>query len=111
MAKSEGDCGANNIASGLLKDFQQRGWFSSPNFGDLSLIVDNCRGQNKNKHIVRFLMWLVETRVFKRIELCFLIKGHTQNACDRMLNLVKSGYHKKNLCMYNELFNTVNESE
>eukprot|EP00957_Ditylum_brightwellii_P071640 5446113-Ditylum_brightwellii.AAC.1 len=62
----EADRGANNITSCLLYEFQLQGWLSQTNYGDLIIIANNCRGQNKNKHVVRFLMWLVEARFFPK---------------------------------------------
>ena len=107
----EGDRGANNICSCLLKDFKHRGWLNRQNYGDLTIIADNCGGQNKNKHVVRFLMWLVEMGFFPQVRLFFLVKGHTKNACDRMFNLVKLGYHKRNTYTYNQLYDCINENE
>ena len=69
--EGEGDRGANNITSCLLKDFKVRGYFDAPNYGDITIIADNCGGQNKNKVVVRFLMWLVETKIFPMVQLIF----------------------------------------
>ena len=69
----EGDRGANKITYCLLNDFQRRG-FSSLNYGDLTLIADICGGQNKNKYAVRFLISLVETKLFLKITLLFSVK-------------------------------------
>lgn len=109
--EGDGDRGANNITSCLYKDFAYRGFFNSRQYGDLTIIADNCGGQNKNKVVVRFFMWLMETKVFPRVRLFFLIKGHTKNACDRLFNLVKLDYHRKNVYTYDELFKTIDENE
>ena len=93
----EGDRGANNIASCLLMDLKRRGWLNGPNFGELTYIADNCGGQNKNKVVVRFLMWLVKNKIFPRVKIFFLVKGHTKNSADRMFNLLKHGYHKRDI--------------
>ena len=58
--KFEGDRGANNIVSCLLRDLKLRDLFDRPNYGELIYIADNCAGQNKNKIALRFLMWLAE---------------------------------------------------
>ena len=107
----EGDRGANNIASCLLMDLKRRGFFDRPNYGELTYIADNCGGQNKNKIVVRFLMWLVENKVFPRVRLFFLVKGHTKNAADRMFNLLKNSYHNKDLFSYEQLHATLNENQ
>ena len=56
-------------------------------------------------------MWLVETKVFLKINLLFLVKRHTKSACDRIFNSIKKGHHARNACAYDELAPTVNERE
>jgi len=107
----EGDRGANNIASCLLMDLKKRGWLSSPNYCELTYIADNCGGQNKNKVVIRFLMWLVENKIFPQVKIFFLVKGHTKNAADRLFNLLKLTYHKRNIYTYDSLYNVLNENE
>ena len=107
----EGDRGANNIASCLLLDLKGRGWFNTPNYSDLTYIADNCGGQNKNKVVVRLLMWLVENRVFPRVRIFFLVKGHTKNAADRMFNLLKTQYHRKDIFSYDQLHATLDMNQ
>ena len=109
--EGEADRGANNICSCLLKDFKSRGFLDQENYGSLTIIADNCGGQNKNKHVVRFLMWLVEMHYFPEINLFFLVKGHTKNACDRLFNLVKLDYHKQNTFIMEELLECLNKNE
>eukprot|EP00957_Ditylum_brightwellii_P175928 13396313-Ditylum_brightwellii.AAC.1 len=43
-------------------------------------IADNCGGQNKNQDVIRFHAWLAEAEYFKRVNIVFLVKGHTKNA-------------------------------
>ena len=83
----EGDRGSNNIVSCLLMDLKNRGWMNTPNYSELTYIAEICGGQNKHRVVVRFLMWLVENKVFPKITLFFLVKGHTKNAacCDFFL--------------------------
>ena len=111
--EGEADRGANNICSCLLKYFQKKGWLHKKNsrYTELTIVADNCGGQTKNKHVVRFQMWLVEAGYFAKIVLLFLVKGHTKNACDRMFNLVKLGYHKKNTYTYSQLLDCMNEHD
>ena len=109
--EGEGNRGANNICSCLLKDFTARVFFVQKNYSSLTIIADNCGDQNKNKHVVRFLMWMVEMEYFAKITLFFLIKGHTKNVCDRMFNLLKLGYHRKDIFTMDELCDCVNEND
>ena len=44
----------------------------------LILHADNCAGQNKNCYTIWFLNWLVLNDFFKRVELRFLVAGHTK---------------------------------
>eukprot|EP00957_Ditylum_brightwellii_P134810 10278462-Ditylum_brightwellii.AAC.1 len=44
----EGERGANNIASCLMKDLQLRGLFLQPNHGQLTYIADNCGTYKKH---------------------------------------------------------------
>ncbi len=69
----------------------------------LDLITNNCTGQNKNKTMVKFLFWLVESGHCKQVSLIFLIKGHTKNICDRFYNLLKHTYHNVNIYTEAEL--------
>ena len=108
--EQDGDRGANNICSCLWKYFHMRGWLKK-NYSDLCIVADNCGGQNKNRIVVRFLMWLVEMGYFPRIRLIFLVKGHTKNSCDRLFNLLKLSYHRKNVYTYDTLVEIINNNK
>ena len=56
--------------------------------------MDNCVGQNKNYMIIRSAALCIEM-VWEKVNLIFLIKGHTKNACDRNFNLLKSDWRKR----------------
>lgn len=58
----------------------------------LRLIADNCGGQAKNNNLSLALLRLVHQGVFDRIELFFLVPGHTYMDCDR-----KFGHISKSL--------------
>ena len=73
-------------------------------------IADNCGGQNKNRVVIRLLMWLVENNIFRKVKLFFLAKGHTKNAADRFFNLLKLTYHRHNIFTYEELTSCLNEN-
>ena len=109
--EGDGKRGANNIASCLLKDYRARGFLSDgKNEGSLNIIADNCGGQNKNEDVIRFHMWLVEASWFSEINIIFLVKGHTKNACDRMFNLLKHEYHNLNVESFSQLKTCLNKS-
>jgi len=95
--ESEANRGANNIISCLYKDLCETGVVQigdeekEGGLGHLVIAADNCSGQNKNKAMIRFCMWLVEAGYAKKVTLLFLIKGHTKNECDKSFNLLKKG--------------------
>ena len=72
---------ANTVIS-LLQHF-----FSTHSFGESSvhLHADNCSGQNKNRHVIAYLMWRVLTGRHKQITLSFLIVGHTKFSPEYLL--------------------------
>lgn len=101
----------NNTTSCLLNDIKQRGLIDIPNYGKITYIADNCGGQSKNMAVVRFLMWLVEAKIFRKVTLLFLAKGHIKNAADRMFNLLKLTYHFKDIFIYDELHRALSENK
>ena len=54
----------------------------------LRIIADNCGGQNKSNTLVLALLRLVHLDLFDRIELAFLVPGHTYMPCDRKFGSV-----------------------
>ena len=104
--------GANNIVSCIHKELDDRGVFSNPpKNGELFICADNCAGQNKNEIVLKYLTWLVESKFFKKVQLSFLIKGHTKNNCDRMFNLLKLIYRNKNIYSFRHLTEILNTNE
>ena len=64
---------------------------------ELNVIMANCAGQNKNRMVIRLGAFLVEQKFFRKVNLIFLIKGHTKNMCDRMFNQMKKNYRNRNV--------------
>ena len=54
------------------------------NLGETSLTfhADNCSGQNKNRFVMQYLAWRVMTGLNQRIEISFMMVGHTKFAPD-----------------------------
>ena len=69
----------------------------------------NCTGQNKNGTIIKLAAYMCEMGWFKRVNLIFLIKGHTKNSCDRMFNLLKIRWHRANVYTYQQSLEILNE--
>jgi hypothetical protein len=48
--------------------------------------MDNCPGQNKNNHVIRLALFLVEAKYLKKVMCLFYIAGHTKNCADCWFN-------------------------
>lgn len=111
----EGDAkkGANNVTSLLYKDFEDRGWidFDKGPREELTVIMDNCGGQNKNKMVLRMLLFLTERGIYRRINACFLVAGHTKNVCDRLFNLLKLTYRQQDIFVFPQLIECLNTAD
>ena len=64
---------------------------------ELTFIMDNCSGQNKNRMVLRLATYLVEANYFEKVSFVFYIVGHTKNACDRWFNTLKRSYRRQNI--------------
>jgi len=102
--EGEGRRGGNSVASMLMKFLKQEKWIQEGRTAEeLNIIMDNCGGQNKNKMVFRFGIYLAELRYFKKINFIFLVTGHTKNACDRWFNILKQQYRCTNIYSYIQL--------
>ncbi len=64
--EGEGGKGGNNVASLIMKALHDLGWIKGNHTGKrLSIIMDNCSGQNKNKFVLRLALYLVELKRFR----------------------------------------------
>jgi len=54
---------------------------------NLWLQFDNC-GENKNKEMFCYVSLLVELFLFKEVEICFLIVGHTHASIDQYFSVI-----------------------
>jgi hypothetical protein len=89
--------GGNNVASLLMHHLDYYGISKTTEpFKELNLIMDNCGGQNKNRHVLRLLHFIVKRRIATVAKAIFLVRGHTKNACDRLFNTMKKQYRKVN---------------
>jgi DNA-binding transcriptional regulator GbsR (MarR family) len=103
--------GANSVASLVVKSLKDWGIIREGEVGGhLVISFDNCGGQNKNNCMIQLLMYLYERGYFKKITFLFLVAGHTKNACDRIFNLLKQDYRKKNLFTMDELEDALSKS-
>ncbi len=106
-----GKKGGTNVASLIVKTLQDMNILkqSDPG-GELNIIFDNCSGQNKNNTVLKLALWLKEMGYFKQVNFVFLIVGHTKNVCDRLFNLLKHEYQKRNTFTMDKLIDAVSVS-
>ena len=73
--EGEGKKGGNNVSSLLMKYCKEQGWFDKQTPGMLlTIVMDNCCGQNKNRMVLRAMaLYLVEKKVFNKVEVIFLV--------------------------------------
>ena len=76
-----------------LRKWLEDNVLTTPNYPrNLRIFADNCGGQNKNINITLALLREIHLKNFDRIELCYLVPGHSYMACDRSF-----GHVAKNL--------------
>ena len=102
--EGHGKKGGNNVASLLMMFLGKKGWLRKKDPGkELTIIMDNCGGQNKNNHVLRLALILTEIGYFKKVTFIFYIVGHTKNACDRWFNTLKKHYRTQNIWTFRTL--------
>jgi hypothetical protein len=96
--------GGNNVASLLVNEFKRLGIIRDNERGkELTIVMDNCAGQNKNRMVLRLATYLVEAEYFEKVNFVFLVVGHTKNACDRWFNTLKRTYRRSNIYSFDQL--------
>ncbi len=99
-----GKKGANNVALLIMKTLQKLNLLREDSVGgELNIIFDNCSGQNKINTVLKLPAWLMAMGYFKEIHFIFLMVDHTNNAADRLFNLLKQDYWKQNLFTFDKL--------
>ena len=74
------------------------------------LHCDNCSGQNKNRSVVAYLCWRVLMGLHRRIELSFMLTGHTRCLVDGCFGLIKQKFRKADVYTMEQLATLVNNS-
>lgn len=72
--------------------------------------ADNCTGQNKNKYVIWYLIWLAATGRIKRIELKFMIKGHTHFIVDSGIGHTKRELRRSDVFCLDHWAKVINRS-
>jgi hypothetical protein len=110
--EDEGSKGSNNVTS-LLHQYldKKHGLDLTKPKKNLSIVMDNCLGQNKNNTVLCFLSWLVEKGYFEEVQFVFFVVGHTKNVADCLFNILKITYHHLNLFSMNMLIDALNTAD
>lgn len=98
--------GANEVLS-FLHDFLANRQVKTPY---IRIHADNCRGQNKNKYVMWYLVWLVSTGRLKRAEIKFMIKGHTHFIVDSGIGHTKRELRRSDVFCLNHWAEVINRS-
>jgi len=85
--------GPNSVIS-MLNHYLMK---NIPKDASIILYANNCSGQNKNQTVVGYLTYLVKVlRYYKRIELYFMLSGHTNFSPDGHFGRIKSCINQNN---------------
>lgn len=98
--------GANEIIS-FLHDFFFSRQIKAPN---IRIHADNCTGQNKNKYVMWYLVWLVSFSPLKRAEIKFMIKGHTHFIVDSGIGHTKRELRRSDVFCLKHWAEVINRS-
>ena len=68
----------DDVSSLLMCNLELNEIQDCENYGprkQLTLVCDNCSGQNKNGTVLKFLCMLVEKKYYKKIQILFYLQG------------------------------------
>jgi hypothetical protein len=102
------------VASLMMRQLQHKGILleaATEPFKEINFVMDNCCGQNKNRHVLRLLHFIVKRGIAKVARAIFLVKGHTKNDCDRLFNTMKKEYRKTNCFTKEDLIASINHEK
>ena len=63
----KGGKGGNEVTTLIMKYLSDKGYLNGTTQLDLSFIMDNCSGQNKNTYVLRLLAYLTMNKYFKTV--------------------------------------------
>ena len=86
-----GGRGSDEVASCLLKWVKQR-QDEGEEFDVLRIFCDNSAGQNKNLFVVLTALRMIHAKQLFRVELVFLVSGHSYMPCDRSFGNIEKKF-------------------
>ena len=109
--KQKFDNRGNAVCLFIMKYLVDRGFFDGKKRLKLTIVLDNCPGQNKNNIVLKLAPYLVEIGCFKKVGFLFLVRGNTKNFTDKRFNNMKNEYRKENLYTMKDLIASCNKSD
>jgi hypothetical protein len=110
-----GKKGGNNFVSLIYKYLFDNGIITlAETHGpgkEFTIIFDNGAGQNENRMVIRFGQYLVDKGIFKKVEIIFLITGHTKNICDRRFKDLKYNFYTRYVYTFYSLIDVMKEGK
>lgn len=100
------DKGANAVISLLDHYFAHHG------LGEKHVLftADNCVGQNKNNAVLHYLLFRTLMGLHNKIDLSFMVVGHTKFAPDGYFGLIKYRYRRSRVYTYEQLADVIERS-
>jgi hypothetical protein len=68
--------------------------------------MDNCVKDNKNRHLLMFLSLLITREVFKKVQMEFLMVGHTHEDIDESFGYLLKKLKEQNNNVIEDLMKT-----
>lgn len=92
--------GPNMICSILLDHIMHTLSFAkdSQRSRNLTIQVDNCWKENKNKWVLAFAALLVHWKIYDQVQVSSLVPGHTHEDIDQMFSNFYKYYYRHSLC-------------
>ena len=106
--EAEGGNGGNLVSSVIMKYMFDRGLLDGRQQYKLTIIMDNCSGQNKNKMVIQLAPYQIMKQHFEHVSILFLVAGHTKNTANRLFNLLKIDHRSQNVFSLTELITVCN---
>lgn len=72
-------------------------------YNDGNRYEHHFRGQNMNNCMMQYLAWRVATGRYRRVEINFLIAGHTKFAVEYEFGHIKKKYRVTKVCSLDEI--------
>jgi hypothetical protein len=77
--EGEGNKGGSTVSRSLIAFLLKEKRVLKKGSNELSIIMDNCTGQSKNKMVLHLAPLLVELGFLKKMSLVFLVRGPVTN--------------------------------